>query len=124
MVSQGGRYFGTLLKGHSGITQGDPLSPTIFNVVVDSVICYWVNLVVLEENRMNFASNSVFGKTPKFVYLGLLRAHTADKMKSIFAPATRAVGLVDNSDCLTSKHRIAEHTVDKLSEEKVYSDYI
>ena len=73
---------------------------------------------------MNFASNSVFGKTPKFVYLGLLRAHTADKMKSIFAPATRAVGLVDNSDCLTSKHRIAEHTVDKVSEEKVYSDYI
>ena len=34
------------------------------------------------RERMNFASNSVFGETPKFVDLGLLPAHTADKLKS------------------------------------------
>ena len=27
-------YFGTPFKGHRGVTQGDPLSPKIFNVVV------------------------------------------------------------------------------------------
>ena len=42
--------------------------------------------------RMNFASNSVFGKTPKFVDLGLSPAHTTDKLKSVIGPATRAEG--------------------------------
>ena len=76
------------------------------------------------RERINFASNSVFGETPKFVDLGLSPAHTADKIKSIFAPTTRARGLADNSNRIKSMHRIAEVTVDRLSEEKLYSDYI
>ena len=28
------------------MTQGDPLSPTIFNVVVDAVVCHWVTGVI------------------------------------------------------------------------------
>ena len=74
--------------------------------------------------RMTFASNSVFGETPKFIDLGISPAHTADIMKSIFAPATRDGGLTDNSDNLMSTHRIAEVTADRVSGEKVYSDYI
>ena len=70
------------------------------------------------RERVNFASNSVFGKTPKFVNLGLSPAHTADKLKSIFSPATRSGGLRDNSDELASRHRIAEVTADRVSEEK------
>ena len=27
------------------MTQGEPLSPTIFNVVVDSVVHHWISLV-------------------------------------------------------------------------------
>ena len=73
---------------------------------------------------MNFASNSVFGKNPKFVDLGLSSAHTADELKSIFGPGTRAGGLTDNSDGLTSRHRIAEAIADIVSETKAYSDYI
>ena len=30
------------------MTQGDPLSPTIFNAVVDAVVRHWVTLVVKE----------------------------------------------------------------------------
>ena len=50
------------------------------------------------REKMNFASNSVLGKTPKFVDFGLSPAHTADKLNSIFAPAIRSGGLTDNSD--------------------------
>ena len=74
--------------------------------------------------RMNFASISVFRETPNFVDSGISPTHTADKLKSIFALATRAGGLTDNSDRLTSRHRIAEVTADRVSEAKAYSDYI
>ena len=33
-------YYEPLFKGFHGVTQGDPLSPTIFNVVVDSVMSH------------------------------------------------------------------------------------
>ena len=33
------------------MTQGDPLSPTIFNVLVDAVVRHWVTLAV-EEAEM------------------------------------------------------------------------
>ena len=76
------------------------------------------------RERMNFASNSVFRKTPKFVDLGLSPTHIADKLKSIFVPATRAVGLTDNSDGLTSSHGIVKVIADRASEGEKYSDYI
>ena len=74
--------------------------------------------------RVNFASNSVLGKNPKFMDLGVSPAHTADKLKSIFVPATRVGGLTDNSDRLSFSHGIANVTADRASEAKFYSDYI
>ena len=38
MVAQAGGYYGKEFRGEIGVTQGDPLSPTIFNVVVDAVV--------------------------------------------------------------------------------------
>ena len=76
------------------------------------------------SERMNFASNPVLGKSPKFVDLRLSTAHTADKLKSVIGPATRVRGLTDNSDGIKSRNRIAEVTADRESEAKWYSEYI
>ena len=51
MVARAGGYYGTGFKGVRGVTQGDPLSPTIFNVVVDAVVCHWVTLAVEEAEK-------------------------------------------------------------------------
>ena len=46
MVARAGGYFGTGFKGARGMTQGDPLSLTIFNLVVDAVVRQCVTLAV------------------------------------------------------------------------------
>ena len=56
--------------------------------------------------------------------LGLLPANTADKLNSIFTPATRAIGLTDKSDWLASRHGYDEVTVGRVREAKAYSEYI
>ena len=38
MVDRAGGCYRTAFKGKHGVTQGDPISPTIFNVVVDTVV--------------------------------------------------------------------------------------
>ena len=52
MLARAGGYFGTGFKGKRGMTQGDPLSPTIFNVVVDVVVRHWVTLKVEEAETL------------------------------------------------------------------------
>ena len=46
MVARAGGYYRTAFQGARGVTQGDPLSPTIFNVVVDTVARHWVTVMV------------------------------------------------------------------------------
>ena len=48
MVAQAGGYYRTGFKGDRVVTQGDPLSPTIFNVVVGAVVSHWFVLAVEE----------------------------------------------------------------------------
>ena len=47
----GGGYYGKAFKGAWGVTQGDPLSPTIFNVVVDAVVRHWVTMSLDEAEK-------------------------------------------------------------------------
>ena len=49
MVARAGGYYRKYFRGERGVTQGDPLSPTIFNVVVDAVVRHWVQGVVEES---------------------------------------------------------------------------
>ena len=46
MVARADGYYGTVFGGERGVTQGDTLSPTIFNVVVDAVVRHWIHGVV------------------------------------------------------------------------------
>ena len=46
MVATASRYCGAAFKGAQGVPQGDPLSHTIFNVVVDLVVHHWVSVVM------------------------------------------------------------------------------
>ena len=46
MVARVGGYYGAAFKGARVVTQKDPLSPTIFNVVVDVVVQHWVEVMV------------------------------------------------------------------------------
>ena len=45
-MARAGGYYGAAFKGDQGVTQGDLLSPTIFNVVVDVVVSHWVTVMV------------------------------------------------------------------------------
>ena len=41
MVVRAVGYYGAIFRGEIGVIQGDPLAPTMFNVVVDVVVCHW-----------------------------------------------------------------------------------
>ena len=56
--------------------------------------------------------------------LGLLPAHTTDKLKSVIGPATISGGLTDHSDWLVSRHCILYVTEGRVSEVQTYSEYI
>ena len=76
------------------------------------------------SKRMNFASNSVLGETPKFVDLRISTVNTADKLDSVFAPVTRAEVLMGNSKWLVDSHSIVKVTAHRVSEAKGYRYYI
>ena len=57
MVARAGGYYGEDFKGARGVTQGNPLSPTIFNVVVDAVVCHWVKLAMDEAEKQGERGN-------------------------------------------------------------------
>ena len=48
MVARAGGYYGTEFQGARRVIHGDPLSPTIFNMVVDSVVSHWVTGVIAD----------------------------------------------------------------------------
>ena len=57
MAARAGGYYGTEFKGERGVTQGDPLYPTIFNVVVDAVVRHWVTGVISDAEERGDLGN-------------------------------------------------------------------
>ena len=48
-VARPGGYFGPPFNDQCGVTQGDPLSLTVVNVMVDTVLRHWVSVVAATE---------------------------------------------------------------------------
>ena len=65
MVARAGGYYGTEFGGKRGVTHGDLLYSTIFNVVVDAVVRHWVNGIVeeAEERGENGTRGPTSGRT-------------------------------------------------------------
>ena len=42
MVARAGGYYRNSFTGSRGVTQGDPLPPTICNMLVEAVIRHWL----------------------------------------------------------------------------------
>ena len=53
MMAWEGKYYGDPFQGSLRVTQGDPLYPTILNMVVDDLIPKWLMLVKEEEAGPN-----------------------------------------------------------------------
>ena len=51
MVDQSGGYYGTEFQSFRGLTQGDSISSTIFNVVLNAVVRHWVEETVESAGR-------------------------------------------------------------------------
>ena len=51
MVERAGGYYGEAFKGARCVIQCDPLSPTIFNMVVDAVVRHWVKMALEEAEK-------------------------------------------------------------------------
>ena len=57
MVDRAGGYYWEAFKGARGVTQGKPLSPTIFNVVVDAVLRHWVTVEMAKYEKRGERGN-------------------------------------------------------------------
>ena len=51
MVARAKGYYRTAFQRVRRVKQGDPLSPTIFNVVVDAVVRHWVKGVIVDAEE-------------------------------------------------------------------------
>ena len=73
---KGGGYYGSEFQGSMGVTQGDPLTPTIFNMVIDAVVQLWVAVMVesaeersrlrqegRHQNSLFYADDGMFAST-------------------------------------------------------------
>jgi hypothetical protein len=72
IVARQSGFYGTPFRATRGETQGDPASPTLFNVLVDSVVRYWLTLVqeddgsegvsaVIEQLTLFYADDGLIG---------------------------------------------------------------
>ena len=49
VVARQSGYHGEPFKATRGVTQGDIVSPTLFNIIVDAVVRYWFHVLEMDE---------------------------------------------------------------------------
>ena len=85
MVARAGSYYGKGFKGGRVVTQVDPLSPTIFNVVVDAVVRHWLTIAAQEAERRGERGREGQHKASLF--------YADDGMLALSDPPVAAVGI-------------------------------
>ena len=64
MLAKAGVYYVPPFKGYRGVNQGDPLSPTIFNLVVEAITPHWVKGVRKREREDKYSACFSSSKSP------------------------------------------------------------
>lgn len=103
MVARQAGYFGAAFWAERGVTQGNPLSPTLFNIVVDAIICYWLSIVGDKMTEgIDGVGHSVAERLAAFYADdGLLAARSPEWLQSGFSwlvELFKRVGLMTNSE--------------------------
>ena len=112
MVVRAGGYFFTSFMGYCGVTQGDPLSPTIFNVVLDEVLRYWVTMVKYTEDAVEpvVAYTEGFGWNIQCVS-AYFYSEYGIITSTLVAHIQRAFGTLTELFCHVGLHTNVENTV-------------
>jgi hypothetical protein len=121
-----GGYYGAVFSAGRGVTQGGPLSPRIFNVVVDAVVREWLRQSLGEEAARHGLGDLVKTKMVAFYADdGVLSARCPEWLQesfSILVGLFERVGLCTNAQktkvmtCVPGKIRVSHP-------EEVYNDY-
>ena len=103
MVVRAGGYYKKGFKGGRGVTQGDPLSPTISNVVVDAVVRHWLTIAVTgAENRRERGREGRHQDALFYAYDGMLVSSNPQWLQWAF---TQLVGIFDRLGLCTNSRK-------------------
>ena len=86
MAARAGGYYGAAFKGERGVTQGDPLSPTIFNVVVDAVVRHWLEGLQAAKEEKGAKGGGDISRRYSTRMTGWLARQTPNGSRALSAP--------------------------------------
>ena len=101
MVAKAGRYFFHPFQGYRGVIQGDTLSPTILNMVVEAVIWHWATVMVAQTEAGAEGLRETIQELAEFFYVddGLVASPWTERLQRAFNVLTNLfdwVGLCTN----------------------------
>ena len=85
VVAKQSGFFGEAFPATRGVTQGDIVSPTLFNIVVDAVVRYWLFTMGLDEDSTTGLRHNVQARQVLFYADdGLVGSTSADWLQQAF----------------------------------------
>jgi hypothetical protein len=82
VVARQSGYHSSPFSVRRGVTQGDVISPTIFNIVVDAVVCYWLQRTSLAASQDTSDQSQLEVSAAYYADDGILCSHDSDQLQS------------------------------------------